>query len=85
LSGRGPKLLLGICKHLGASIYLSGAFGREYLNIAEVAAEGVQVRLHEYHYPVYAQGYDGFVPFLSYLICFSTSAWNASQWWLVGH
>ena len=67
VQGRGPRLLLDICKHLGANIYLSGAFGREYLDFAEFAAGGVKVRLHEYNYPVYLQRFGGFVPFLSYL------------------
>ena len=59
--------MLNICKHLGADTYLSGAFGREYLDIAEFAAEGLSVRFHEYDYPVYPQRFGGFVPYLSYL------------------
>jgi hypothetical protein len=67
VSGKGPGLLLDICKYLGADTYLSGAFGREYLNVAEFIAEGVEVKFHEYTYPVYPQRYSEFVPFLSYL------------------
>jgi len=67
VSGRGPRLLLDICKHLGADLYLSGAFGREYLNVADFRAEGVEVRFHDYAYPVYRQCFGDFVPFLSYL------------------
>jgi hypothetical protein len=67
MSGRGPQLLLDICKYLEANIYLSGAFGREYLNRADFAAAGVEVRFHEYNYPVYPQRFGDFVPFLSYL------------------
>ena len=67
VSGKGPKLLLDICKYLGSNIYLSGAFGKEYLDVAEFAAEGVEVRFHEYEYPIYEQLYGDFIPFLSYL------------------
>jgi hypothetical protein len=67
VSGRGPRLLLDICRYLDADIYLSGAFGRDYLNIADFAAEGIEVRFHEYNYPVYLQRFGDFVPFLSYL------------------
>ena len=67
VSGKGPRLLLDICKYLGSHIYLSGAFGRDYLDVAEFAAEGVAVRFHEYNYPVYPQRFGEFVPFLSYL------------------
>jgi len=67
VSGNGPRLLLDICKHLGADTYLSGAFGREYLDGAEFAREGVEVLFHEYHPLVYRQRHEDFVPFLSYL------------------
>jgi hypothetical protein len=65
--GQGPQLLLDICKHLGADTYLSGAFGRQYLDTAEFARAGVTVEFHDYSYPPYPQRHDGFVPFLSYL------------------
>jgi hypothetical protein len=67
VSGKGPGLLLDICKHLGADTYLSGSFGREYLDTTAFAREGVTVTFHEYQYPVYPQRGEGFVPFLSYL------------------
>ena len=67
VQGEGPRLLLDICKYLGTNIYLTGAFGREYLDITEFTAEGVMVRFHEYTYPVYPQRFGNFVPFLSYL------------------
>jgi hypothetical protein len=67
VSGKGPQLLLDLCKHLGADTYLSGAFGRDYLDAAAFAREGVQVVFHEYAHPVYPQRGEGFVPYLSYL------------------
>ncbi len=67
LSGKGPGLLLDICKHIGADTYLSGGFGREYLDTAEFARQGIEVLFHEYNPAVYPQRYEGFVPFLSYL------------------
>jgi hypothetical protein len=67
VSGKGPRLLLDICKHLGADKYLSGMFGREYLDADEFARAGVDVLFHEYNYPVYPQCHGEFVPFLSYL------------------
>ena len=66
-SGNGPQLLLNICKQLKASVYLSGALGKDYLDTAAFAAEGVSVKFHHYAYPVYAQRFGEFVPFLSYL------------------
>jgi hypothetical protein len=67
VSSRGSRLLLDICKYLDADTYLSGAFGRDYLDISQFTAEGVTVLFHEYSYPVYPQRFGDFVPFLSYL------------------
>lgn len=67
VSGKGPQLLLDICKYLGADTYLSGAFGAEYLDIGEFADEGIAVKFHDYSYPIYPQRYGNFVPYLSYL------------------
>jgi hypothetical protein len=65
--GKGPALLLEICKYVGADIYLSGAFGREYIDKETFLAQGVEVKFHEYDYPTYPQRFDGFLPFLSYI------------------
>lgn len=67
IQGHGPELLVKICKYVGADIYLSGAYGREYIDAEAFAAEGIKLRFHEYEYPVYRQRFSGFVPFLSYL------------------
>jgi hypothetical protein len=67
VQGHGPTLLLKICKCVGADTYLSGAFGREYIDAAAFAAEGITVKFHEYSYPIYSQRFNGYLPFLSYL------------------
>ena len=63
----GQDQLLGICREVGADTYLSGAFGKEYLDESRFRSEGIQVRYHEYEYPKYPQRFGDFVPFLSYL------------------
>lgn len=67
VSGEGSRLLLDICRYLGADTYLSGGFGRTYVDSAEFAADGVAVKFQEYEYPAYSQRFGGFVPWLSYL------------------
>src|SRR5262249_24691074 len=67
VTGRGPGLLLDICQHLGADVYLSGGFGRDYLVTGVFAAAGVELRFHDYQYPVYPQRFGEFLPWLSYL------------------
>ncbi len=67
VSGSGSQLLFNICRWLRADVYLSGAFGRDYLDLAAFESEGVSVCFHEYSYPPYPQCFGPFVPWLSYL------------------
>lgn len=55
-------LILELCGKLGADEYLSGPFGKDYLDDAEFQAAGVKVRYHDYKAPEYPQLYGPFVP-----------------------
>ncbi len=66
-TGSGQDQLLGICREVGADTYLSGAFGKEYLDESRFRAEGIRVRYHEYDCPEYPQRFGDFVPYLSYI------------------
>lgn len=73
VTGRGPELLLDLCRHLGADVYLSGPDGKKYLDVGHFAANGVEVCYHEYLHPPYRQRFGDYVPFLSYLdVLFNT-------------
>jgi hypothetical protein len=63
----GQDQLLGICREVGADVYLSGAFGKTYLDEDQFTSAGVRVEYHEYEYPRYPQCFGDFVPYLSYL------------------
>jgi hypothetical protein len=67
VSGAGPRLLLDICKHVDCDVYLSGPYGRDYIDVSEFGAEGVEVRFLDYEHPVYPQPHGEFEPYLSYL------------------
>lgn len=58
-------LVLEICEKLGASSYLSGPFGRDYLDLPAFAAREVDVMFHDYEHPVYEQLNGDFVSHLS--------------------
>lgn len=49
MQARGAKsdLNLNICKEIGATVYLSGPFGREYLDFQSFADAGIEIRFHE--------------------------------------
>lgn len=66
--GRKGDLLASICEAVGADVYLSGPFGREYLDPKVFEAVGVEIMIHDYEHPAYPQaGIEGgtFVSHLS--------------------
>ncbi len=65
VTGSGSGLILEICRRVGASSYLSGVSGRDYLDLAAFAAAGIEVQFQEFHHPIYRQLHDPFVPCLS--------------------
>jgi hypothetical protein len=62
VAGRKSALVLNLCKHLGATKYLSGPLGRGYLDEAEFIKAGIDIEYHEFVHPVYPQTYGEFVP-----------------------
>lgn len=62
ISEKGSDRILGICKKLGADVYLSGMLGGNYLNLKNFEESGIQVQFQNFQHPVYEQYYK---PFLS--------------------
>lgn len=60
--GAATDKLLALCRRLGATEYLSGISGKEYLDEAKFAAAGIKVRYQDFHHPVYAQRFEPFLP-----------------------
>lgn len=58
-------MVLELCKKVGATCYLSGPFGRDYLNAHEFEDAGIELRFHDYVHPEYEQVYKGFEPYMS--------------------
>lgn len=65
ISGSGTELLLEICQELGAETYISGRFGKDYLNEELFNRQGIQVVYQEFQHPKYPQVYEPFIPNLS--------------------
>ena len=59
--------LVEICKYLGASAYLSGAEGRNYLDVTRFAAAGIEVIFQQYTPTDYPQLFGDFVSHMSAL------------------
>ena len=61
------NLILDICRNISATTYLSGPFGRHYLDKDTFERAGIELQFHDYFHPTYEQLYDGFEPYMSIL------------------
>jgi hypothetical protein len=59
--GTSSELLLKICEETDAEIYLSGRFGRDYLDEKMFEEAGIEVVYQDFHHPEYEQVYSPFV------------------------
>ena len=57
--------LVDICLQSGADTYLSGAGGREYLDLDQFKKADIRVVFQEYEHPVYPQLFGAFEPYMS--------------------
>jgi hypothetical protein len=64
-SENGSDKCLEICKKVGASAYLSGVSGREYLDAKSFFDAGIQLEFQDFKHPAYDQVYKPFIPGLS--------------------
>jgi hypothetical protein len=68
VQGSRSELLVSICRATGASTYLSGPTGRDYLDESSFQDQGIEVRYHAFDHPRYRQlASPAFVPNLSTL------------------
>jgi hypothetical protein len=65
IGGGQSERLVKICRHFGATRYLSGAAAREYLDVALFESNGIAVEWQDFRHPVYPQLHGEFVPFMS--------------------
>ena len=66
-TGERSERLVNMCRHLGASTYLSGDSAEAYLDIPLFEAHGIAVEWQRYAHPTYPQLHGAFVPFMSAL------------------
>lgn len=65
IGGGQSQRLIDLCRHFGATHYLSGNAASDYLDVALFHEQGVEVVWQDYQHPTYPQQYGAFVPFLS--------------------
>ena len=64
-TSKSTERLVEIVEALGGDIYLSGAKGRDYMDVSLFEKKGVKVEFQDFTHPVYKQRYEGFVPNMS--------------------
>jgi hypothetical protein len=62
VAGTKDELILNLCRAVGATVYMSGPFGRDYLHEERFQAAGIKVVYHDYVHPTYPQVFPGFEP-----------------------
>jgi hypothetical protein len=67
IDGERTGRLVNICRHFGASRYLSGDSAQTYLDVPAFEAHGITVEWQHYAHPTYPQLHGPFVPYLSAL------------------
>lgn len=63
--GYKSKLVLDMCKKLGADAYIFGELGEDYADKEAFAKEGVRVYFQNYKHPQYPQLYGNFASYMS--------------------
>ena len=59
------ELILDLCREVGATGYISGPFGRDYLTAEEFDRAAIELHFHDYQHPEYNQAFEGFEPYMS--------------------
>ena len=60
-------LILDLCLEAGATTYISGPFGRDYLDLDKFKMHNIEVVFHDYQTPSHDQSAENFIPNLSVL------------------
>jgi len=67
VSGTKSELLLNLCRDMGATCYLSGAMGRDYLDEGIFSRAEISVAYQNYKHPEYRQHHGAFKPYMGIL------------------
>ena len=65
VNGKKTELLISICKSVGATAYLSGPTGRDYLGEKRFEEEGIKLLYQDFNHPLYPQLWGEFLPNMS--------------------
>ena len=64
-TSKSTQRLVDIVESLGGDTYLSGSFGKNYLDVSQFQDKNIKLEFQDFKHPVYRQNYDGFIPNMS--------------------
>jgi len=79
VDGQKSDLVFNLCRQLGATTYLSGSLGRDYLEVEKFEQSNILVRYHDYEHPVYDQFYKNFESNMSVIDLLFNHGENSSK------
>lgn len=80
VDGLKSSLILDICKEVGASVYIAGPSGRDYLDMNSFKDAGITVKFNDYIHPTYPQKRtETFIDHLSALDLFMNVGFNEAK------
>lgn len=65
--GHKSDLIFDICEKTNADVYISGMFGKDYLDKEKFTKKNIKIYFQDYKHPVYPQLYRDFLPYMSLL------------------
>jgi len=65
VSSEKGELMLEICRAVGATTYISGISGKDYLDYEKFAEHGINLVFQQFHHPIYQQLHEPFLPCMS--------------------
>lgn len=73
-------LILDMCRYFGSNFYLSGALGKNYIDVPGFEKHSIKIIFQDYTHPVYSQWGEGFLSHLSILdLLFNVGAKRSSE------
>ncbi len=62
VSSKKSDFVFDLCEAVGADYYISGALGKDYLDVEKFKNAGIKVEFQNYEHPVYPQLHGNFIP-----------------------
>ena len=62
---KSTERLVDFCREVGATVYLSGSLGKNYIDKSVFEQAGIKVEYQNFNHPIYKQNFEGFIPNMS--------------------